>query len=151
MERTGLSLVCRVRGSFCALPLADVVETARLLPVEPLAAAPDFVRGLSIIRGAAVPVIDASVLITGQPSEARRLVVIAAGGRKIALAVDEIVGVRTIPPDRFGDLPPLLRNARRSVVETIGTLDAELFMLLNTARILPDEFFEAIEATRRAS
>jgi hypothetical protein len=48
----GLSLLCRVDTRLCALPLATVLETLRRLSIEPLAGAPAFVLGRSVIRGA---------------------------------------------------------------------------------------------------
>jgi len=41
-------------------------------------------------------------------------------------------------------MPPLLRDAAAGLVEAIGTLDSELFFVLNTASIVPDEFLESL-------
>jgi purine-binding chemotaxis protein CheW len=72
----GWALLTRVGGRLCAVPLAHTVETMRLLPVSPLGDAPPFVRGLAIIRGAAVPVVDLGALL-GEPAGAvTRLVLV---------------------------------------------------------------------------
>ena len=43
-----LYVMARVGGIRCALPLAAVIETMRLLPVERIAGAPAWILGVSI-------------------------------------------------------------------------------------------------------
>jgi purine-binding chemotaxis protein CheW len=130
-------LLCRVRTWVCALPIDTVVETMRPLPIEPLASAPRFVRGVSIIRGEPVPVVDGGMLLSDSPlSSPRRLVTLEVSGRRVALAVDEVLGVRTVAAS---STPPLLQHAHEDVVAAIETLDAELLVVLRTARLLPEE------------
>ena len=72
------SLLLRVRGRLCALPLEHVVETMRPQPVSAVADAPPSSRASLIIRGAAVPVVDVARLLN--PS-ARRAAASAAARR----------------------------------------------------------------------
>jgi purine-binding chemotaxis protein CheW len=77
----GWALLTRVGARLCAVPLAHAVETMRLLQVSPLADAPSFVRGLTIIRGVAVPVVDLGALL-GEPATAvTRLVLVRVDER----------------------------------------------------------------------
>lgn len=141
-------LVCRARALLCALPVARVIETMRPLPVEPLAGAPPFVRGLSIIRGAPVPVVDAgSLLGAGGGERWTRYVALRCGERRVALAVEEVVGVRTLSPEVLGDLPPLLDAAGAEIVSRVGTLDARLLLVLQEARLVPDSVWRSLEAS----
>src|SRR5436853_466591 len=107
----GLSLFCRVNTRLCALPLESIVETTRPLPCEPVAGTPAFVLGLSVIRGVAVPVVDAGQLLSGQRSAPSRFVVLKVGDRRVALAVEAVVGVRSVGALALQDLPPLVRSA----------------------------------------
>jgi purine-binding chemotaxis protein CheW len=133
-----LSLVYRIPGAVCALSLERVVETMRPLAVESLSGAPPFVRGLAIVRGAPVPVVDAAALIGASDGCPRRFVIVRAGTRRVALAVDEVVGVRALPSDQLERLPSLLREAAADVVARIGTLDDELLVVLESTRLVPD-------------
>jgi purine-binding chemotaxis protein CheW len=138
-------LVCRVQGRLCALPVAHVVETMRPLPVEPLGATAPFVKGLSLIRGAPVPVVDAATLLGSEASSpASRFVVIRAGDRRVALAVEAVVGIRDIPAASLQSLPPLLRASGAATVAEVGALDAELLVVLGASRLLPDETWDAL-------
>ncbi len=79
-----LVLLCRVRSWFCALPVVHVEETMRPLPIGPLAGAPDFVAGLSIIRGRPTPVVDTGALLGARDAATpRRLVVLRLGERRV--------------------------------------------------------------------
>jgi purine-binding chemotaxis protein CheW len=118
--------------------------------VRTMADAPAFVRGIARIRGGAVPVIDASRLLDGAaPSAAapapRFVSIKTATTRRVALAVDEVLGVAAIEPAQLSDMPPLLARAGGEVVSAIATLDAELLMVLRTSRLVPDDVWAAID------
>src|ERR1700730_16243911 len=134
-----LSLICRVQTRLCALPLEHVVETLRPLPVEPVAGGPPFVLGLAVIRGAPLPVVDSARLLGADDARAGRFVTVNAGNRRVALAVDCVLGVRAVAPESLHALPPLLHQADTDVIAAIGLLDAELLLVLRSARLLPDQ------------
>lgn len=135
---TGEWLVCRVQTRLCALPLEHVIETLRPMPVEPVAGAPPFVLGLAVIRGVPLPVVDAARLLGTDQAKAERFVTVIAGNRRIALAVDCVLGVRAVAPESLQALPPLLHEADTDVIAAIGLLDAELMLVLRSAKLLPE-------------
>jgi len=156
-HHTEPSLICRVRARLYALPLAHVVETLRPLPVEPLAGAPSFVPGLSIIRGVPRPVVDAALLLGAQAvaapaadRSAARFVSVRAGAYQLALAVDAVLGVRALPPDALHGLPPLLHEAGAEAVAAIGRLDADLLLVLHSSRLLPEDGLQGLGAEAHA-
>jgi purine-binding chemotaxis protein CheW len=143
------ALICRVRSLCCALRVSHVVETMRPQPVEALASAPGFVLGVAVIRGVAVPVVDVGALLgASEPPCPTRFITLAIGERVVALAVEGIVGVRTLPDEALAELPPLLRDASLDAIERIGTLDASLLIVLRTARIVTDALLGADRSAR---
>ncbi len=147
----GLSLICRVDTLLCALPLECVIETTRPLPVKPVAGTADFVLGLSIIRGSAVPIVDAGRLLSGARSSPTRFVMLRVGERRVGLAVDSVLGVRSVGSVALGELPPLMRGADAEVVSAIGALDAGLLLVLSAARIVPGELLASLQKEALAS
>jgi purine-binding chemotaxis protein CheW len=145
-ERRESALLCRVRGLLCALPLEHVEETMRPLTVEPIAGVPSFLQGLAVIRGSVVPVVDAASLLSGQASRPTRFVTIKAGGRRIALAVDAVLGIRTIPSGALDALPLLFQDAALDAVSAVGTLDSELMLVLRGARLVSEHVWATIDA-----
>jgi purine-binding chemotaxis protein CheW len=136
-------LICRVQTRLCALPLEHVIETLRPLPVEPVAGAPPFVLGLAVIRGAPLPVVDAARLLGAADAKAERFITVDAGNRRIALAVGRVLGVRAVAPESLHALPALLHEADTDVIAAIGLLDAELLLVLRSARLLPEDALPA--------
>ena len=139
------SLLCRVGSLLCAVPLEHVEETMRPLAVEPMAGVPAFVRGLAVVRGVPIPVIDAASFLSGGASHPSRFVTLKTGSRRIAFAVDAVVGVVQIPPDSFNALP-LLFHSSLDAISAVGTLDDDLLLVLRSARLLPETFWTLLDA-----
>jgi purine-binding chemotaxis protein CheW len=147
-DRTSVPfLICRSDARLCALPLDTVAETMRPLPVTPLAGMPPFLVGVSIIRGAVVPVVDAATLLgSGTAADPQRVVTLKVGERRVGLLVESVVGVRVIPATSLGEVAPLLREAGDETVSAISTLDSQLLLVLQSARIVPDSVWEAVDS-----
>jgi purine-binding chemotaxis protein CheW len=139
-----LHLLCQVDGSRCALPLEHVVETMRPLPIQPLLGAPSHVLGAALIRGNPVPVIDLPHMLNGKASEPERFVTIRVGTRLVALAVSGVVGIRPVPPEMRRELPPLFRSTGFEGMRAIGVMDAELLVVLEAARMVPEATWDSL-------
>lgn len=138
---TGPMLLCGVAGRFCAVPIEHVVETMRPLPIEAVAGAPDFVLGVAIVRGAALPVVDAARLVgsnTASATPSGRFVTLRVDARHVVLAVESVAGVRRLPATSIAELPPLLRDATVDLVETLGALDARLLVVLRAMHLVTE-------------
>ncbi|HEV8690505.1 MAG TPA: chemotaxis protein CheW [Ideonella sp.] len=141
------ALICRVGGVRLALPLDHVCETLRPLPVQTLAGAPSFVRGTSVIRDVAVPIVDTGALLGATSGDApRRVVLLRLGNRHVGLTMDEVFGVRALATGQPDALPPLLDGAVGSVVSAISALDGALLLVLQSALALPESVWPDIGA-----
>jgi purine-binding chemotaxis protein CheW len=139
-------VLCQAGAVVCALPLEHVLETLRPLPVDALSGTAPFIDGVSIIRGAPVPVIDLARLLGSDSAEPRtRLVIVKVGARRAALAVARVIGVRSLESAAVADLPPLLSGANSEIVAAVGSLDARLLLVLETSRMLPDFGWASLE------
>jgi purine-binding chemotaxis protein CheW len=144
----GIVLLCRAGATWCALPLEFVIETMRALPITPLAGAPPWISGVSVIRGEPLPVVHAGVLLGDTRSRPSRLVTLRAADHRFALAVDEVVGVRALPADVVHELMPLLQRVAPEVVDTIRLLDAELLFVLNAGRLVPGTVWQMLDGEK---
>jgi purine-binding chemotaxis protein CheW len=125
-------MLFRVDFRVCALPLEQVAEVMRPLPMQPLAGMPPFVLGLSIIRGAATPVVHAGRLLgSGEASPPTRFLSLQPG--RVALAVDSVIGVRDLTGVHLDELPPALDASGFQVIAAVGTLDSEVLVMLRSA------------------
>ena len=141
------ALIVGLEGCFCAVPITHVIETMRPLPVEPISGVPSFVQGISIIRGLPTPVVDLGAIL-GTPGERpERFVTLRVGDKQVALSVHAVLGVRDLDAIiTIQKLPPLLQRASKDVLETIGTLDEQVLMVLRAGWALPDEVWQALAA-----
>lgn len=145
-EASTAALFFRAQDRFCALPLECVAETMRPQPLQSASGAPAFVLGLSLIRGAVVPVLDLAMMLgEARRQAAARLIVLRAGARMAALAVEAVLGVRALPPDAIQGLPPLLQGADDAVA-AIAPRDPGLLLVLRPGRLLSAAQLEALDA-----
>lgn len=146
------ALIVTVGSRACAIPVRHVSETMRPLPVETVAGTPEFIRGISVIRGTPIPVVDLRGLLEkgGSTTTYGRLVTVEVDERRFALAVDGVVGVRSLEIAQLRTLPPLLRDADVDLIEAIGTSDARLLVVLRAARIVPDSVWATLSTQTQA-
>jgi purine-binding chemotaxis protein CheW len=140
------SLIFRARQHVCAVGLEQVVETMRPQPVRALAGVPAYVRGVAVIRGAPAPVLNVGALLDGDvpdPDPPTARLVMVDRGQPYAFAVDEIVGIRTVPEQVWRELPPLLRSV--AAVTAFAAVDGEPTLFLDAARALPGETWDELE------
>jgi purine-binding chemotaxis protein CheW len=153
-QENDLFLLCRIGSRIGALAIKDVRETMRPLSIEPLTGTPPFVLGVSIVRGSAVPVIDAGRLLdpSALPSAAKtspsseRFVSLKLGNRTAVLAVDAVLDIRSLGPGILAQVPPLLREAGEERVSVMGALDTQLLLVLEAARLVPELVWSEIKA-----
>lgn len=147
-----LALVVTAGATACAISIEHVAETMRPLPVEPVAHTPGFVQGLAVIRGAPVPVVDLPALLGGASRAARsgRFVTLKLDHRRLALAVDSVLGLRRLDPRQLEQLPPLLRDAAPGLIESLGSADAQLLVVLRASRLIPDAVWKTLAAKAEA-
>jgi purine-binding chemotaxis protein CheW len=141
-------LIVQIGTLRCGLPLSCAVETLRPLPLQPLANAPEFVAGACVIRGEALPVVDLAKLLGATSAAPARFVVARAGAHKVALAVDAVTGTGHVTTEAMASVQPLLAGARSEAIAALGTLDNELLLVLETARIVPDEVWASLADSR---
>ncbi len=145
-------LLFRVRQHLCGLPLAYVVETMRPLPIEAITGAPGVVEGVAVIRGMPLPVLDLGTLLgDGADQPSTRFITVKTGARQVALAVTSVVGLHNLSVDVIRDIPPLLQEAAGDTITAIGALDAEMLMVLNTAHLVPESVWSAINSAGGSS
>lgn len=137
-------LLCQAASVRCAFPLDVVAEVMRPLPVQPVAGVPPFVRGMTVVRGEAAPVVDAALLLGGAPSNSARFVSLRAGTRSVVVAVDMVTGVVDLPST--AGLPPLVAHSSGEAIAAIGVLDTEFLLVLRSAHLIPDDVWRSLNA-----
>ncbi len=140
-----LALIVETRAGRCALPLGPVLETLRPRPTEEVPGTPPSLVGLSVVRGAPVPVVDLGILLGAGPGGGSgRWVRLQVEQRVVVLAVSGVIGVRALDPERFQALPPLLARAGDERVEGLAAADGAFVRVLRMARLIPEAIWNGI-------
>jgi purine-binding chemotaxis protein CheW len=134
------ALIVRAGGWTCALPLAEVMETMRELPCLPCTGAPTWVRGACIVRGTPTPVVDLAAFLGGRAVEETGRLVTVRATCAVALRVDSVLGIRSLPRNAAKQSSRLLDGLASVRREELATLDGELLSLLDLGTLLPSEF-----------
>lgn len=142
---SGSFLICRSNSRLCALPLEHVEETMRALPIESIPEMPSFLLGASMIRGAVTPVVNVAKLVCGMTDASHsRFVTLKLGERRVAFAMEDVIGIRQLDIASIEEIPLLVRELDASIIAAIATLDSELLLVLQSARLLPESVWKSI-------
>ena len=147
-------LAWRTHGWIGAVPARHVTEIMRPLPIEPLIGAPVAISGLSVVRGKATPILDIGLLISRNRGSPSRVVIVTLDEHRdeprwVGLAVDEVLGIRTLDASRFRGLPPLLHECEDAGISRMAVLDGALMFVLEVARIVPESIWAEVDGRRR--
>jgi len=148
-ERAEAFVVFRLAGAEYGLPVAAVQEVLRQPDVvTPLPNAPDFVGGVTTLRGAVLPLVALRRLLRlpdgqdhgrGSAGGRGRVVVIAAGVARAGLLVDGMAGIVRIPDGAIAPAP-VVSQAQQRLIRRIGALDSagerRMILLMDPAELL---------------
>jgi purine-binding chemotaxis protein CheW len=119
-----MHLQIRLGAEHYALALEHVLEVVELGEITPVPGSPAAVLGLRNLRGEILPALDLSALLgilgDGEP---RRLVVVAEGGRRAGLAVDDVIDFSELAAARASDGSALLLGRVLVDGALVGVLD----------------------------
>jgi purine-binding chemotaxis protein CheW len=142
-------LLLSAAGQRVALRLQHVVETLRPLPLTAVTGLPAAIVGVAVVRGIATPVVDLRALLGGDTGvPAQRWVSLRIADRQVALAVDRVTGVGDVDDAALDAWPGLLGAEQGRAA--LGVADGELMTALDSARLVPDEAWQQLDALAAA-
>jgi purine-binding chemotaxis protein CheW len=116
----------RVGSERYALPIASVREVAELHTLATVPGAGSAVLGVLNLHGQVVPVFDfAAVVGTAREGRPSRIVVAEQRGTLAGLAVDEVIDVGTVAPEREDAGLEILESAVLEDGRLVGIVDVE--------------------------
>ncbi len=106
-----------------ALETRHVLEIVRLTRFTPVPPAPDFVLGVTNLRGEVLTILDTRRvfgLTVAGITDLSRLLVIGDAAPDFALIADSVTSVDELPAAAFGPPPAMLPGERRRYVRAVG-------------------------------
>ncbi len=129
-------LIFELAGQRYGLPVSDVREIVRAVPLVLLPGAPGIVEGVINVRGSVVPVLDVRRRFRLPPRPLQHtdhLVIARLAGRPVALRVDRAVGLARLAATDVEDLPDLSTTTHAS---RIAKLPGDLVLIQDLRALL---------------
>jgi purine-binding chemotaxis protein CheW len=125
----------------------------RLQPVTAMPCAPDFIEGVTNLRGTVLPVIDLRRrfrLPVQEATKEARVVVAESGGAMVGMVVDAVLEVRKVPTEDIEPPSPLVTTVDSSFITGIAKVEDErLIILLDLDQVLSREERANLQALKR--
>jgi purine-binding chemotaxis protein CheW len=151
-EMEGKYLTFWTDGQLFGIPIADVVQIIGIQEITPLPEAPGYVKGVINLRGNIIPLIDVRVRFhkpEAEYGEHTCIIVTKIEDSFIGFVVDSVDEVAAIGDAEISAPPRLSADRTNAYLTGIGKLHSKVVLLLDTARILTLDEFEAVSEAAR--
>jgi purine-binding chemotaxis protein CheW len=128
-------LLFRCAGQVLAVEAGAVREILAAGQITRIPGAAAAVRGLVNVRGTLVPVVDCALAFSGETCAGTSLVLVERHGKPVALAVDEVLDLVTVPQAALDDRTGL-PGVRPDLVRAVGSASGHSFVQLATDALL---------------
>lgn len=132
-------VVFELRDEVYAVQITRVQEIIRLQPITPIPRAPDYVEGMTNLRGQVIPVIDlVKRLGLGQVQQTKstRIIVAELPGQMVGMMVDNVISVAQLPKDSLEPPPPVVLSVDSEFIQSLTQYRERLLILLNLDKVL---------------
>lgn len=134
-------VVFELDGTQYAVPLTNVLEIQRVPRVTELPHVPDWLRGVTNMRGDVLSVVDLRMLLgirLLEHSQDERMVVVKSTTEELAIGwiVDRVIGIRGITPGEARPCAELPADSATNFISGIIQRDDRLIAVLDVNRVL---------------
>ncbi len=143
-------VVFSLSGGDYAIPVRDVAEIGRIPVITRIPNVPDFIRGLTNLRGEVVPLLNLPTLLGLQdthPSVRGRVLFLHGGARGSAtgLVVDEVKGIQRIQSTQLEQVSGLVDDKVTSVLRGVHGRGDRLLNVLDLEQLFAMPEFRQLE------
>ncbi len=134
----------RLGGEKFGMDVLQVQEIIRYSEPTPVPNMPDFIRGVTNLRGTILPVLDLRRRFGMTPgdyghSETAIILIAYVDTKLVGLIADSVADVLFFPKDRLSPPPDLFNHVDTEFIQGMGEMRNELIILLNLDKILSVE------------
>jgi len=127
--------------------IASVEGIIKMQEITRLPHAPEFIEGITNLRGTIVPVVDLRTrfgLPSKEPTRDTRIVIANMDSSKVGIIVDAVTQVIRVPEDKIEPPPQMSVTINSAFIKNIAKLESELVILLDLGKVLSIEEREAL-------
>lgn len=135
-------VVFSLYGEEFGIEITRVKEIIKPREITRLPHTPDFIEGVTNLRGEVIPVIDLKKRFgigSSQTTEDNRIIIAEVDGNRVGFIVDAVTEVLRIPESAIDPPPRSVAGLKAEYLQGIGKLENRLLIVLDVARILTSE------------
>ncbi|SHM27651.1 chemotaxis protein CheW [Vreelandella subglaciescola] len=134
-----------------AIDILKVQEIRGYENVTRIANAPDFIKGVTNLRGVIVPIVDLRIKFRLENVEyggQTVVIVVNVGDRIVGIVVDGVSDVMTLTPDQIKPAPEFGVTLSSDFLSGLGSLDDRMLVLVDIDKLLTSEEMALVDSTR---
>jgi purine-binding chemotaxis protein CheW len=119
--------------------IADVESIIKMQAITRMPQAPDFVEGVTNLRGNVLPVLDLRKrfnLPVSEHDRDTRIIVVSINGVTMGMIVDAVSEVLRVPQDSVEPPPLMVTTVNSSFITGIAKVNDKLIILLDLSKVL---------------
>jgi len=132
-------VVFELANEHYGVDIAAVEGIIKMQSITRMPQSPEFVEGVTNLRGSVLPVIDLRKRFghaSREASKDTRIVVVDMDGTKVGIIVDAVSEVLRVPEETIEPTPPMVTTVDTSFIKGIAKLSERLVILLDLPKVL---------------
>lgn len=145
-------IVFKLDGEEYAVSVRQVGSIERILPITRVPGTPNFVKGVTNLRGVVTPVIDLKTRFNGQTTEftdSSRIIIVYLDDLTVGIIVDEANDVIDIPENTIEPKPEVIGSIEVEYISGVVKIDKRLLILLDLEKVLSEKEVSELQAIER--
>lgn len=133
-----------------AIDILKVQEIRGYENVTRIANAPDFIKGVTNLRGVIVPIVDLRIKFHFDKVEyggQTVVIVVNVGDRVVGIVVDGVSDVMTLTPEQIKPAPEFGVTLSSDFLSGLGSLDDRMLVLVDIDKLLTSEEMALVDST----
>ena len=142
-------VIFELAGEHYGMRIDTVESIVKLQNITKVPHAPEFVEGVTNLRGTVLPVIDLRKRFGLSQEEATkdsRIIVVEVNQTKVGMTVDAVTEVLRVQDENVAPPSPLVTTIDSAFITGIAKVADRLIILLDLARVLTSQEQEKLEA-----
>lgn len=136
-----------------AIDILKVQEIRGYENVTRIANAPDFIKGVTNLRGVIVPIVDLRIKFHLENVEyggQTVVIVVNVADRIVGIVVDGVSDVMTLTPEQIKPAPEFGVTLSSDFLSGLGSLDDRMLVLVDIDKLLTSEEMALVDSTSNA-
>lgn len=144
----GKYLIFSMDNELYGMEIRYITEIIGIQPITEVPEMPNYVKGITNLRGKIIPVMDARLRFKKPEKEhddRTCIIVLDSNDTSIGLIVDSVAEVLTIQDEDIAP-PPEINKGGQKYIKGVGKAGGSVKLLLDCQRLLSDDELDSIEA-----